>query len=85
MNNYLEIIVSYWDKKQQVIRFDEASLNLNQSASNWILENLHKIINPDEFEELAKLSCCLEYPTANPETLFIQDLLQTNGKFYFNQ
>tara|TARA_R110002020_G_scaffold54419_1_gene151741 strand:+ start:7473 stop:7730 length:258 start_codon:yes stop_codon:yes gene_type:complete len=85
MENYLEIIVSYWNKEQDTLTFDGKDLDLNQSASNWILENLHKIVDAHEFEELAKLSCCLYYPTANEQDLFIQDLIKTNGKFYFNQ
>ena len=83
--NFLEIIVTYNDdRKQDIMRFDASTIDLKISLSNWILLNdeLRKLIKNGD---LAKLSCMLKHDTATKEDLFIQDLIQTNGKFYFNQ
>ena len=86
MENFLEIIVTYNDDREQdILQFDESKIDLKISLSNWILLNLFKIVNPYEVGDLAKLSCMLKHDTATQEDLFIQDLIQTNGKFYFNQ
>ena len=84
--NYLEIIVTYNnDREQAILQFDDSKIDLKISLSNWILLNLFKIVNPNEVGDLAKLSCMLKHDTATQEDLFIKDLIQTNGKFLFNQ
>ena len=84
--NYLQIIVTYNnDREQDILQFDDSKIDLKISLSNWILLNLFKIVNPYEVGDLAKLSCMLKHDTATKQDLFIQDLIKTNGKFYFNQ
>ena len=83
--NFLEIIVTYNDDREQdFIRFSTHNIDYNMSLSNWLLTNLHAIIPPYNFEFAVKLSCWLCCDRATETDLFLQDLIQTNGKYYLN-
>jgi len=79
----LEIIITY-DEGQDFIQFPASEIDFSISLSNWILQNLNMIVDMKRFNSLFKLSCCLYSDKANKKDLFVQDLIKTNGKFYFN-
>ena len=79
----LEIIITY-DEGQDFLCVPVKEIDLSISLSNWILENINGIVDMKRFNSLFKLSCCLYSDKANKKDLFVQDLIKTNGKFYFN-
>lgn len=84
--NFLEIIVTYHDDREQdFVRFSTHNINYDMSLSNWLLTNLHAIIPPYEYGDVCKFSCWLNCDRAKEKDLFVQDLIQTNGKYFLNQ
>ena len=84
--NFLEIIVTYHDDREQdFVRFSTHNINYDMSLSNWLLTNLHAIIPPYEYGDVCKFSCWLCCDRAKEKDLFVQDLIQTNGKYYLNK